>query len=237
VRFIYLLLGAGVQWGVMLSYTRNQSFHARPRTAGLNSSVEIGDVDRLFAIGPRERVLAPNEEIFGEGQSTELIYRLVSGAVRSYKSLKGGCRKIEAFRLPGDIFGVEPGPKHEFCAEAITDVSLLVVRRSVLFSPATYGALLTIMSCELKRVQDHALLLSKSARQRLAIFLLEMSQRMNEPDILELPMSRRDIADYLGLTIETVSRMLSQLNQKNLIDRPTSHHLILSNRLALGRII
>ena len=86
---------------------------------------------------------------------------------------------------------------------------------------------------ELRRVQQHTLLLAKTGQQRMACFLLEMSQRLRQTDILELPMPRQDIADYLGLTIETVSRMMTQLEVSGAIKLPTSRRVVLRDRPAL----
>ena len=77
------------------------------------------------------------------------------------------------------------------------------------------------------------MLLSKNSRQRVACFLLEMSERLATVEALELPMSRQDIADYLGLTIETVSRTMSQLASDHSIGLPTSRRIVLRNRSAL----
>ena len=89
---------------------------------------------------------------------------------------------------------------------------------------------------ELQRVQDHILVLIKSARERVAGFLLEMADRASGDGVVELPMSRQDIADYLGLTIETVSRTLSQLQKSSAIEVPTSRRIVLRNRFVLGRL-
>ena len=113
--------------------------------------------------------------------------------------------------------------------------------RSALMSLAardtqTAKELWTLTSRELRRVQDHALLLIKSAEERLASFLIEMALRGPEGNEIQLPMSRQDIADYLGLTIETVSRTLSHLEVKAAIARPTSRRIVLRNRGALCRL-
>src|SRR5215831_2463683 len=83
----------------------------------------------LFAFGGKEKAFRPNEELFSEGEPAEHMYKLVKGIVRSYKSLGDGRRKIEAFRLRGDVFGLETGAKREFCAEAIDHVAVLIARR------------------------------------------------------------------------------------------------------------
>jgi CRP/FNR family transcriptional regulator, nitrogen fixation regulation protein len=89
---------------------------------------------------------------------------------------------------------------------------------------------------ELFRLQDHTLLLMKTAQERVASFLLELAVRVPAADFIELPMSRRDIADYLGLTVETVSRTLSDLQNAAAIELPNSRRIVLRNRTVLHRL-
>jgi len=198
----------------------------------------IGSSARFFVTGSKQRSFCPNEEIFGEGQRAEYLYKIIRGTVRSYKSLSDGGRKIEAFRLRGEVFGFETGGEHSFGAEAIDDVCVLIARRFS-FAETDQAAreeLWRVVTNELDRVQKHALLLARNARQRLASFLLEMSQRLNMSRILDLPMSRQDIADYLGLTIETVSRKLTEFEAKGVIRRPTPQQITLVDPIALLRL-
>ncbi len=159
-------------------------------------------------------------EIYSENSPADYLYRVISGTVRTYKALSDGRRQIGAFYMPGDIFGVETGEAHAFSAEAITDAELLVIKRSAVVALAA---------------RDHDI-----ARQlwRLTTRELEHVQgpdRVPASDEVELPMSRRDIADYLGLTIETVSRMLTQLERAAAIALPTSRRVVLRSRSALSR--
>jgi CRP-like cAMP-binding protein len=196
--------------------------------------------------GPIELIGAPmsfnrNAEIYGENEPAEYLYKVISGAVRTYKVLADGRRQIGAFYLPGDVFGLECGDQHSFSAEAIVDSKILVVKRSALENLAARNnevahELWALTSRELRRVQDHIMLLIKSARERVVAFLLEMAARVPSGNQIELPMSRQDIADYLGLTIETVSRTLSQLETCAAIELPTSRRIILRDRAALGRL-
>jgi CRP/FNR family nitrogen fixation transcriptional regulator len=183
----------------------------------------------------------PNEEIFGEGEPAEYVYEVTKGAVRTYKILCDGRRQIGGFYLPGDIFGLETGKEHQFSAEAINNASVLVVRRSTVISLAERDCdaareLWSLMGRELSRVQEHLLLFVKSAPQRVACFLLEMSARLAATDAIELPMSRQDIADYLGLTIETVSRTMTQLVSEQTIGLPNSRRVVLRNCGALREL-
>ena len=156
---------------------------------------------------------ARNAEIYGENEPAEYLYKVVSGAVRTYKVLNDGRRQIGAFYLPGDVFGLEAGDEHSFSAEAIADSKVMVIKRAALIALAARDTevarqLWTMTARELQRAQDHVMLLIKTAQERVAGFLLEMAARGQSRSEVDLPMSRQDIADYLGLTIETVSRTL-----------------------------
>jgi CRP/FNR family transcriptional regulator, nitrogen fixation regulation protein len=182
-----------------------------------------------------------NAEIYGEGEAADYIYRVVTGAVRTYKVLADGRRQIGGFYLPGDIFGLEPADEHTFSAEAIAESKVLVIKRSAVVALAERNSevarqLWTLTGRELRRVQDHILLLIKSAQERVAAFLLEMAERISAGNAVDLPMSRQDIADYLGLTIETVSRTLTQMESLATIEVPSSRHIVLRNRAALTRL-
>ncbi len=182
-----------------------------------------------------------NAEIYGENEPAEYLYKVISGTVRTYKVLKDGRRQIGAFYLPGDIFGLEVGDEHTFSAEAIVDSKVLVIKRSSVVNLAAREnevarQLWTMTASELRRVQDHIMLLIKTAQERVAGFLLEMAARAPAGNEIDLPMSRQDIADYLGLTIETVSRTLTQLENSATIAVPTSRRIVLRNRAALSRM-
>jgi len=206
-----------------------------PRSAPLH-----GGFGAMEAMGSHMR-FGPNEEIFGEAEPAEYVYKVTKGAVRTYKILCDGRRQIGGFYLPGDIFGLEIGKEHQFSAEAINDARVLVVRRSAIISLAQRDCdaareLWSLTGRELNRVQEHLLLLVKSAQQRVACFLLEMSARLATTDAIELPMSRQDIADYLGLTIETVSRTMTQLVSEQAIGLPSSRRVVLRNSGALREL-
>jgi CRP/FNR family transcriptional regulator, nitrogen fixation regulation protein len=184
---------------------------------------------------------ARNVEIFGEGEPADYLYKVLSGTVRTYRVLCDGRRQIGAFYFAGDIFGLEAGSDHQFSAEAISDAQVLVIKRSALVGLANRDGevarqLWSFTARELQRAQDHVLLLIKNAQQRVATFLLEMAERSAESGAFELPMSRQDIADYLGLTIETVSRALTQLEIEATIALPTSRRVVLRSREALNQL-
>jgi len=184
---------------------------------------------------------ARNSEIYGENEPADYLYKVVSGTVRTYKVLVDGRRQIGGFHLPGDIFGFESGDEHKFSAEAITDCKVAVIKRSTVIALAARNndiarQMWALTARELQRVQDHVMLLIKSAQERVAGFLLEMAERAAGGAAVELPMSRQDIADYLGLTIETVSRTLTQLEKTAAIELPTSRRIVLRDRSALSRL-
>jgi CRP-like cAMP-binding protein len=196
--------------------------------------------------GSLEMIGAPmsvnrNVEIYGENEPAEYLYEVVSGTVRTSKILNDGRRQVGGFYLPGDVFGLEPSTEHAYSAEAITEAKVLVIKRSALATLATRDnevarELWSITARELQRAQDHITLLVKTARERVAALLLEMSERIKSPDGINLPLSRQDIADYLGLTIETVSRTLTSLECNAAIALPTSRRIVLRNRAALHRL-
>lgn len=175
-----------------------------------------------------------NEEVFGEDEPAEFVYKVISGAVRTTRVLHDGRRQVGAFHSPGDVFGLECRENHRCSAEAVVDSEIALVKRSTLEGLALRDnaaacELWNLTSRELVRVEDHTLLLArKNAVERLATFLLEVSARMPSRTALELPMSRGDIADYLGLTIETVSRTFSTFRRDRAIGlpRPEQVHLL-----------
>jgi CRP/FNR family nitrogen fixation transcriptional regulator len=226
----------------MLTQTPIRSLAAiQPRKPTSDRTAPVRDPLEVFDLMGSPMTYGANEEIYGEDEPAEFVYKVVSGAVRTYKTLTDGRRQIGAFYLPGDIFGLEVGKEHRFCAEAIGKAVVRIVRRSAVVSLAERDCdaareLWTFTARELYRVQEHMLLLVKSAQQRVACFLLEMSERLADANTVELPMSRQDIADYLGLTIETVSRTMSQLVSESAIDLPSSRHIVLRNRGALRHL-
>ena len=142
----------------------------------------------------------------------------------------------------GEIFGLEAGEEHVFSAEAIVDTKIRIIKRSVAISLATRDStiarqLWTLTGCELQRTQNHLLLLGKSAAERVASFLLEMAERGQSGDEMRLMMSRQDIADYLGLTIATASRMLTRFEKDAAIALPTCKRVVLRDRSVLQRLL
>jgi CRP/FNR family transcriptional regulator, nitrogen fixation regulation protein len=195
-------------------------------------------------ITPSEFKYHRSAEIFGEREPAEYVYQVIEGAVRSYKLLSDGRRQIGAFHLAGDMFGLENGGVHRFTAEAIVDTTVRLVKRVSLVHIAENDVtiardLLNMTAINLRHAEDHMLLLGrKTSLERVAAFLLEMDCRLTAAGIMALPMCRRDIADYLGLTLETVSRALSTLHHKGILGflGQTQRQIVLLDRPRLAAL-
>ncbi|MGY3033783.1 CRP/FNR family nitrogen fixation transcriptional regulator [Bradyrhizobium sp. USDA 4354] len=174
-------------------------------------------------VGLSEFTYKKGRTIYIDGGPAEYVYQVMKGTVRTYKLLSDGRRQIGAFHLPGDIFGFENGGVHRFTAESVTQSTVRLIKRHTLDAIARTDAvvwrtLLSMTTIKLQHAENHMLLLGrKTALERVAAFLHEMDVRLMAVDVMSLPMSRRDIADYLGLSIETVSRSVSQLHSDGVL--------------------
>ncbi len=184
-----------------------------------------------------------DEEIYAEGDAASFFYRVEQGVVRVCKYLSDGRRQIDAFYTAGDVFGFEAGETYEFCAEGVTNCTLTPVRRNGLERMVAGNDAMALklfsyaMQC-VQRSRAHALLLGRgSAAQKLATFLSDLFAAKPGNTDIELAMTRQDIADYLGLTIETVSRTLSQFERDGIIALATSRRIILKNRAMLRQLL
>src|SRR5262245_1962089 len=227
----------------MLTQTaiRNGSFKQAgtrsPSASPAGAAVHAGTIELMGAC----MSFARNSEIYGENEPADYLYKIVSGAVRTYKVLVDGRRQVGAVHLPGDIFGFEIGDEHTFSAEAIIDCKIIVIKRSSAMAlqaraNEVAGQMWELTARELQRVQKHSLSLIKTAEERVAGFLLEMADRVASGGTVELPMSRQDIADYLCLTIETVSRSLKLLEDAAAIEVARRRRILLRNCSALRRL-
>ncbi|UGY25521.1 helix-turn-helix domain-containing protein [Bradyrhizobium septentrionale] len=199
-------------------------------------------VEKPFGMIGAPMRFARNSEIYGEEEAAEYLYQVVSGAVRTYKILEDGRRQIGTFYLPGDIFGFEAGESHISSAEAVCETRVVVVKRAALMARAAHekdlaGQLWDAAAQELRRFQQHLMLLICSAEERVVGFLHDMARRATKNAAVELPMSRQDIADYLGLTIETVSRTFTQLERSGVISLPTARRVELRNCVKPNRLM
>jgi CRP/FNR family nitrogen fixation transcriptional regulator len=178
---------------------------------------------------------ARDEEIYAQEEQADLVYRVVSGAVRITCLMADGRRHVAGFHFAGEFFGMESGENHAFSAEALCDTVVAVAKRRLVERDSEMERLLwTSTARELSRIHAHMLLLSrKTACERVATFLMEMADRQGRKDKLFLPMGRQDIADYLGLTIETVSRMMTRLQADRLIEMDDPRHVRIRHCAAL----
>ncbi|MDJ1156641.1 helix-turn-helix domain-containing protein [Chelatococcus sp. SYSU_G07232] len=212
----------------------------RPAPAGALYPQDAAGPRGLESLGSL-RTFARDAELYAEGDRPTYFYKVVTGAFRTYKVLTDGRRQVGAFYLPGDLFGQEAGEERRFSAEAVADATAIAYPRRDLEALVLRGAPLAhrVVWATLRdheRAQEHMLVLGrKTTRERVATFLLDMASRAPGNEI-DLPMLRCDIADYLGLTVETVSRTLKELEREAIIALPASRHVVLRNRAALDRL-
>lgn len=197
-----------------------------------------GSKETLQAAGTVVQV-PEGQEIFAEGGNTDVFYKVVSGVVRMCKFLNDGRRQIAAFHMAGEIFGFELSTDRQFAAEAVSDCTLVCYRRRGIELLAQKDQtisrqLLQYAMKNLAQAQAHSLLLARrGAAEKVAVFLLDWQTRSNNEDVIHLAMTRQEIADYLALTIETVSRSLSQFERDGLVAMPNARELHLMNTEAL----
>jgi CRP/FNR family transcriptional regulator len=188
----------------------------------------------------------PHCSIFDEADPAEYVYTITTGTVKVYKLLGDGRRQITGFLFAGDFLGLTHNEAYAYSAEALVPTRLCRFPRRRLEAllgeiPHLEQRLLAMASHELAAAQDQMMLLGrKSARERVVSFILMLSNsamRHGRPgDSVFLPMSRSDIADYLGLTIETVSRTFTRLRKQGLIELLDEKRIRLSKRQALREI-
>jgi CRP/FNR family nitrogen fixation transcriptional regulator len=214
-----------------------------PRGADV-SVARSGQLDALVAleqIGAR-RSFVRDDEIYAEGDRSDCWYKVVSGTVRICKLMADGRRHIAEFFFAGDCFGLDGEGERVFSAEAVADVIVMrypraATERLIDERPHLARRMYNMTLRNLARAQTRMLLLGRmTAPERVASFLLELSERRDVGRVLDLAMSRHDIADYLGLTIETVCRVLSAFKRDGAIAIPTPHRIELCDRDALEAV-
>lgn len=209
-------------------------------TAPRLSSVSMPWMDTAeIALSGPVLAFSADRRIYAEGDEARSYYKVVSGVVRTCQFLSDGRRQIDAFHLAGDVFGFECGAAHRLSAEAVSNCTVIAYRRRGMETVIAADDRIArqffayAMTC-LEQTREHCLLLGRgSAAQKIAAFLTEMADRGEAATVLALPMSRQDIADYLGLTIETVSRTLSQMERDGTIALPSTRKVVLKNRRLL----
>jgi CRP/FNR family transcriptional regulator, anaerobic regulatory protein len=190
---------------------------------------------RIVAVSTLQKAAA-GETLFSEGDEADGIYEVVSGMLRLYKLLPDGRRQITGFLSAGQVLGLAPEGTHVYSAEAITAITVcryprVGFDRLIDEVPGLARRLLAATSHELRAAQDQMLLLGrKAAAEKVASFLLLMAEQQDSEVEISVPMARSDIADYLGLTTETVSRTFTKLKLEGLIALPTPNHVEIRDR-------
>jgi len=212
----------------------------RPRA--VCATLDDAELARLDAIAARVTAASGND-IFREGEPAGALYNLTAGAAKLYKLLPDGRRQITGFLFPGDFLGLAMNDAYAHTAEAMGDVALCRFPRGRFEGlleriPRLEHRLLAMASNELVQAQDQMLLLGrKTATEKIASFLLLLSRRQaargEATSPVYLPMGRTDIADYLGLTTETVSRTLTSLKTGGPIRLLPGNAVELRDRAAL----
>lgn len=222
------------------------------RHEGLCAALDDADLHRLGEIAT-QMTAAPGTCFIAEGEPARHFFNVTRGTAKLYKCLEDGRRQIIGFLCPGDFAGLAAEGEYGFSAEALDNLGLcrfdrVRFARTLPDLPALERRLLDIACHELVLAQDQMLLLGrKSAAERLASFLLAWAERGQRacpghveaagPVRVLLPMTRADIADYLGLTTETVSRTLSALRRDRLIEAVAGgHEMRLLDRRRLARL-
>jgi len=182
-----------------------------------------------------------NEIIFNQDDPADHVYRILSGTIRLCRYMPDGRRYIVDFILPGDVMGFVESPDLPVSAEAVSEVTLVAFPR-VCFdrlakeNAAVRSQLLCHLSANLLSAQQHMFVLGcQKAKERVASFFLRLADRIDLAygDRLDLPMGRQDIADHLGLTIETISRMITALRNDGVILVPNTQQIVLRDLVAL----
>jgi CRP/FNR family nitrogen fixation transcriptional regulator len=177
----------------------------------------------LFALQRGPIRFRRNHVIACEGDTADYIFLVVSGVVRRCKTFQNGERSVVAFYLPGNLFGWD-NETHPLSIEAASDVMVMFIKRRGLTTLAEgnarlAGFLRSVILDELQRAQQHAATISMSVKGRLLAFLQDWSKRSGTPGRLHLPIGYQDIADHLGIKIETLSRTITELEQSGLLTR------------------
>lgn len=183
------------------------------------------------------KVLGGQETVFYEGDESAYVYEVLEGVVCCYRLLSDGRRQVLAFSFPGDLIGLVQSETHGFNAEALKAARIRRIPRNTLLQtamerPEIGRKLLEFATSELAVMQDRFVMLGrKSALEKVASFLLAMArshlEKQCEPISFDLPMKRVDIADYLGLTFETVSRAFTKLRRMQAIELPQTQKVVL----------
>jgi CRP-like cAMP-binding protein len=196
---------------------------SKPETVGYSGSVGLAPMlARMAPVFP-PTAFAEGDTIYAQEDTAEYVYEVVQGVVRTARLGVDGRRIVHGFFVPGDIFGLEPNGSRACSAETVCPARIASCERCEIERRALADRAVAteFWSCLLKSAEQagaHMSLLARStAVEKIAHFILEMAQRMSATGRVALPMSRYDIADYLGLSSETVSRAFTALRDRRLI--------------------
>jgi CRP/FNR family nitrogen fixation transcriptional regulator len=215
-------------------FAPHSALHRRLPEAGRRPTVGADGPEELDAVGT-VCSFARNETIFDEGEDMSASYRVLSGVVRLCRVTSDGRRQIAGFRLPGDLLGLEWTDEYEMTAEAVREVVAVRYARARLDrlsreKPAVRDHLLIHLRQDLRSAQEHLIMLGcQTATERVSSFLLQLARRTGATDgtLIDMQLGRQDIADYLGLTLETVSRTFSELSSQGVIASPKRRHVVI----------
>jgi CRP/FNR family nitrogen fixation transcriptional regulator len=213
-----------------------------PPFAGAAGNVVLQSRSALASLGSIAH-FGRHSTIFGEGDTADYSYKVLAGAVRLSKMMSDGRRQIAEFALPGDFFGIDWLDEHALTAEALNDVTLICYARGRIDrlcdeNREVRREIFSNLRHDLWAAQNHLVILGRqSALERVASFFVQLAgrSRAGVKNNIDDPMTRQDIGDYLGLTIETVCRMLTKLKSAATIDIPDRHTIHVRNMEALKR--
>ena len=230
----------GGKGGLHKSKMKSRRTARKSRTSKTRASLSEAAGKTIDLMGTTARYKR-TEKLFNEGDKAAYIYKVESGCIKTYNRLKGDRRHIRAFHLPGDYIGLESHTVHDCIADAIAPSVVRLINKKQLMARANSDIallkfILGVTSSELMRTRDHKALLLKDAESRIATFLLEIADRDSRRGKIGMPMVRQEIADHLGLTFETVSRILWRLERSRIIALPERHDVVNKNATALKRM-
>ncbi len=208
--------------------------------------LDDSDIHQLERIS-KDRIISRNKTVFMQGEQTSNFYNIKRGSLKIYKLSSDGRKQIVGFLFPGDFVGMSPEENYSYNAETLEETTLCAFSRTVLENffvqhPHVERKILNIVNHELSVAQDQIFLLGKyTAKERLLQFFLNLSKQRNKlgwvDNPLRLSMSRSDIANYLGLTIETISRTISELKTERLIRMIGTQNIFLQDKGAIHKLL
>ncbi|MEZ5824314.1 MAG: cyclic nucleotide-binding domain-containing protein [Geminicoccaceae bacterium] len=213
------------------------------RPLAVCGALEPEALGKIARITTRQRIAA-GACLIEEGDPAECVFTVLDGMLKLYKLMPDGRRQITGFLLPGDFVGLAFGESYIYSAEAVVETSACRFRRSQFHRmmedyPSLESRLLSKVSTELAAAQEQMLLLGrKTARERLATFLLGLAARMQRTtgDHVRLPMGRADIADFLGLTVETVSRTFTAMRKAGFLAQVDKQGVVIADMTRLQEV-